>query len=241
MAMPPSMASTTYASPTYSHESRPSASSTPSFPAAGLRVPTNRKTIYDRNLNRSRNAELSRASFAFLFMEMVNYAQRNIKSISDFEKKLNEQGYPLGMKLLDLLLYRSSPAGSSTSSSTPAARPLRILPLLTMVNNKLYPLLFSRPADSLEQDINDPSKYMIIDQSPTTNQYISPPKDLSQLSVAAFIAGIIEGFCDGAGFSCKVSAHNQATDVWPNRTVFVVAFDSSVIEREKELERQGIK
>lgn len=145
------------------------------------------------------------------------------------------------MKLLDLLLYRSSAAGSSTSSSTPAARPLRILPLLTLVNNKLYPLLFSRPADSLEQDIADPSKYMLIDNTPLTNTYISPPKDLSQLSVAAFIAGIIEGLCDGAGFPCKVSAHNQATDVWPNRTVFLVAFDESVMEREKELERQGIK
>lgn len=241
MAIPPTLAANTmYSSPTFSHESRQSASSTPSFPAAGLRVPTNRKTIYDRNLNRSRNAELSRASFAFLFMEMVIYAQRNIKSVSDFEKKLNEQGYVLGMKLLDLLLYRSSPAGSS-SSSAPATRPLRILPLLTLINNKLYPLLFSRPADSLEQDVSEANKYMIIDNTPLTNTFISPPKDLSQLSVAAFIAGIIEGVCDGAGFPCKVSAHNQGTDVWPNRTVFLVAFEEQVIEREKELERQGVK
>lgn len=241
MAMPPSLASTMYPSPTYTQGSRPSSSSNPSFAGAGLRVPTNRKTIYDRNLNRSRNAELSRASFAFLFMEMVTYAQKKIKSVSDFEKKLNEQGYPLGMKLLDLLLYRSSPAGSSSSSSTPAARPLRILPLLSLINNKLYPLLFSRPADSLEQDTADPSKYMIIDNTPLTNTYISVPKEMSQLSIAAFIAGIIEGVCDGAGFQCKVSAHNQGTDVWPNRTVFLVAFETEVMEREKELERQGVK
>lgn len=174
-------------------------------------------------------------------MEMVTYAQKKIKSVSDFEKKLNEQGYPLGMKLGDLLLYRSSPAGSSTSSSTPAARPLRILPMLTLINNKLYPMLFSRPADSLEQDTQDPSKYMIIDNTPLTNTYISVPKEMSQLSVAAFIAGIIEGVCDGAGFECKVSAHNQGTDVWPNRTVFLVAFSEHVMEREKELERQGVK
>jgi len=38
----------------------------------GLRYPSNKKTIYDRNLNRTRNAELSRASFAFLFIEMIN-------------------------------------------------------------------------------------------------------------------------------------------------------------------------
>src|SRR5204863_6966936 len=53
----------------------------------GLRYPTNRKTIYDRNLNRSRNAELSRASFAYLFGEMVGYAQRRVTGIQDLEKR----------------------------------------------------------------------------------------------------------------------------------------------------------
>lgn len=55
--------------------------------SSGLRVPSNRKTIYDRHLNRSRNAELSRASFAFLFGEMVSYAQRRVTGIQDLEKR----------------------------------------------------------------------------------------------------------------------------------------------------------
>lgn len=53
----------------------------------GLRVPSNRKTIYDRHLNRSRNAESSRASFAYLFAEMVTYAQRRVTGIQDLEKR----------------------------------------------------------------------------------------------------------------------------------------------------------
>lgn len=53
----------------------------------GLRIPSNRKTIYDRHLNRSRNAELSRASFAFLFAEMVTYAQRRVTGIQDLERR----------------------------------------------------------------------------------------------------------------------------------------------------------
>ena len=57
-------------------------------PSAGLRLPSNRKTIYDRHLNRSRNAELSRASFAFLFGEMVTYAQRRVTGIQDLERRL---------------------------------------------------------------------------------------------------------------------------------------------------------
>ena len=53
----------------------------------GLRYPTSKKTIYDRNLNRSRTAELSRASFAYLFGEMVTYAQRRVTGIQDLEKR----------------------------------------------------------------------------------------------------------------------------------------------------------
>lgn len=60
---------------------------TASQSSPGLRVPSNRKTIYDRHLNRSRNAELSRASFAFLFSEMVTYAQRRVTGIQDLERR----------------------------------------------------------------------------------------------------------------------------------------------------------
>jgi hypothetical protein len=54
---------------------------------SGLRVPTNKKTIYDRNLNRSRTAELSRASFAYLFGEMVSHAQKRAADIQDLESR----------------------------------------------------------------------------------------------------------------------------------------------------------
>ena len=55
--------------------------------APGLRYPTSKKTIYDRNLNRSKGAELSRAAFAYLFVEMVSYAQRRVTGIADLEKR----------------------------------------------------------------------------------------------------------------------------------------------------------
>ena len=185
-------------------------------------------------------------------MEMVSYAHKRVKGIQDFEKRLNEQGYPLGVKLIDLLLYRASSMGggsgtsgssgtSSSSGRADANRPLRLLPLLTLLTTKLYPLLFSRPADSLEQSTTNPGEYMIIDNTPLTNQYISVPKEMNQLSVAAYIAGIIEGVCDAAGFACKTSAHNTGTDVWPSRTVFLIKFEESVLERERDLERQGVK
>ena len=82
--------------------------SQPSIPQqqhTGLRVPSNRKTIYDRNINRTRTAELSRASFAYLFAEMVTYAQKRVTGIQDLERILNEQGYPLGLRLTPLRAF----------------------------------------------------------------------------------------------------------------------------------------
>ncbi|CRG84399.1 Transport protein particle subunit trs31 [Talaromyces islandicus] len=218
-------------------------------PAGGLRVPSNRKTIYDRHLNRSQKADLSRASFAFLFAEMVTYAQRRVTGIQDLEKRLNEQGYPLGLRLLDLLFYRSvsssssSALSSSSTSSSPPNRPLRILPLLHLIHGPLWRLLFQRPADALEHSVSPqtPNEYMITDNDPLVNTYISVPKEMSMLNCAAFVAGIIEGVCDGCGFEAKVTAHNQGTEMWPGRTVFLVRFGDSVMERENVLERAGVK
>ncbi|KAJ5279541.1 hypothetical protein N7478_004913 [Penicillium angulare] len=214
----------------------------------GLRVPSNRKTIYDRHLNRSRNAELSRASFAYLFAEMVTYAQRRVTGIQDLEKRLNEQGYPLGLRLLDLLFYRatstsSSALSSSSTSSSPPNRPLRILALLHLIHGPLWRLLFQRSADALEHSVSPdtPNEYMITDNDPLVNTYISVPREMNMLNCAAYIAGVIEGVCDGCGFEAKVSAHNQPTEMWPSRTVFLVRFGDTVMEREKVLERQGLK
>jgi hypothetical protein len=61
----------------------------------GLRYPSNKKSIYDRNLNRSKNAELSRAAFAYLFIEMIAYAQKGAKDVGDLEQKYESSHYEL--------------------------------------------------------------------------------------------------------------------------------------------------
>ena len=52
-----------------------------------LRYPSNGKTIYHRPLARGRTSELSQASFAYLFSEMVSYAQKRVTGISDLENR----------------------------------------------------------------------------------------------------------------------------------------------------------
>lgn len=210
------------------------------------------KTIYQRPLNRSRTQELSQASFAYLFGEMVSYAQKQVTGIQDLEKRyavfellqygilystlltapirLNIQGHPIGYKLLDLLLYREPPRT--------ALRPLHIIALLQFITTVLWRHLFSRPADALEKssDPEKPDEYMISDNEPVVNQYISVPKEMNQLNCAAFVAGIVEGACDGAGFPARVTAHSVGTgeegELWPGKTVFLVKFQPEVVERE---------
>ncbi|KIM32553.1 hypothetical protein M408DRAFT_19953 [Serendipita vermifera MAFF 305830] len=46
-----------------------------------------RPNIYDRPLNKTRNAEVSLSAFAFLFGEMVQYTQKRVAGIADFERK----------------------------------------------------------------------------------------------------------------------------------------------------------
>lgn len=55
--------------------------------SSNLRYSSSRKSIYDRHLDRTRRSELSKASFAFLFGEMVQYAQKRVNGIADLEKK----------------------------------------------------------------------------------------------------------------------------------------------------------
>ncbi|KAF2197134.1 trafficking protein particle complex subunit 5 [Delitschia confertaspora ATCC 74209] len=217
--------------------------SAPQGTTSGLRYPSNKKTIYDRNLNRSKNAELSRAAFAYLFVEMISYAQKRVKGIADLEKRLNTQGYPLGLRLLDLLLTR-------TANPLSSIRPTRILPLLQFIAQTLWRHLFGRPADALERSESDPGQYMLYDNEPLVNQYISTPREMSQLNCAAYVAGIIEGVCDGAGFATEgVTAHSVGgeseggdkteREMWPGRTVFLIQFKKEVLEREEIMGRGG--
>ncbi|KXT08964.1 hypothetical protein AC579_4034 [Pseudocercospora musae] len=201
---------------------------------SSLRYPSSRKTIYDRNLNRTKTTEISLASFAYLFNSLITYHHGKSGSVSEIESRLNRAGYPIGVKMLDLLLYRQ-PART-------AARPTRMLDLLQFIHGSLWRALFNRSADALEQSNTKKNEYMIVDNEPLVNTFISIPKEMSQLNCAAFVAGIIEGMCDAAGFSTEgVTAHwaGEGDEMWPGKTIFLLRFKESVVEREEAIKAGG--
>lgn len=203
-----------------------------------------KRTIYDRNLNRTRHSDLNQTTFALLFNELISYSLRRVTGIADLERRLNTAGYPIGLKLLPLLLYRN-PALNATTAAHSNIRPTNVLGVLQFVSTTLWKHLFGKPADALERSQENKDEYMITDNDPVVNSFISVPKEMSQLNCAAFVAGIVEGVCDASGMQARVSAHSvgeqeegqadgkAGQQMWPGKTIFLVKFEESVIEREE--------
>jgi hypothetical protein len=118
------MSSSQLPKPPLGGQASPAQRSTP-----GLKYPTNGKTIYNRPLNRSRTQELSQASFAYLFGEMVSYAQRRVTDIQDLEKRYDpsivSRHPPAVLKQILIItlgsISRVTPSGSNFSTCSSGA------------------------------------------------------------------------------------------------------------------------
>jgi len=78
---------------------------------------------------------------------------------------------------------------------------------------------------------------MIGDNAPVMTQFISIPRDMSQLDCSAFLAGIVEACLEGAQFHARVTAHATPTDALPRRTTILIKLAPIVLEREAMLTR----
>jgi Transport protein particle (TRAPP) component len=56
---------------------------------------------------RASDATVSQSAFAYLYSELVQYHQSRVASISELERRLESSGYGVGLKMLELLAYRS--------------------------------------------------------------------------------------------------------------------------------------
>ncbi|KAK9378867.1 NO signaling/Golgi transport ligand-binding domain-containing protein [Kockiozyma suomiensis] len=213
--------------PTPSRASSDKSSSHPGFAvrssATSSSLASRRATVYDRNMNR-RAPDLALSTFAFLFSEMVQYSQKNVKGVQEMENRLSAYGYHVGQRVLELATVREIKN---------AKRETRVLGLLQFINTTIWKAIFGKVADALEKSKDQEDEYMIIDNNPVANSYISVPKELSSLDCASFQAGVIEAVMDGCQFPAKITAHSVPTELYPLKTVFLVKLDPLVIEREK--------
>ncbi|EIM92709.1 TRAPP complex subunit trs31 [Stereum hirsutum FP-91666 SS1] len=223
-----SLSSAEHLSPTtssarFSLPTAPSISTT----IGGPSKPLSRPNIYDRPLNKSRTAQVSASSFAFLFSELVQYTQKRVNGINDLERRLNTLGYRLGTRVLELMVWRAE------SASKAPKREIRFLPALMNIHTNVWKAVFGKPADAIEKSVENDDEYMIIDNDPIITRNISVPRDMSQLSCSSFTAGIVEAVLDGLGFPARVTAHNTPNDLYPSRTTILIKLEKSVLEREE--------
>lgn len=201
--------------------------STPSVALDAIGVPLNANShtagsggassVYDRSIQR-RRGEVSLSAFSLIFGEAIQYTQQKSKGVSELEGRLNKMGFHIGLRMLELIVIRDKVKSMK--------RETRVMGILQFVHTQVWQALFEKSADSMQMSEDDPNQYMIIDHNPKASTFMSVPRDLPGLSCEALTAGIVQGVFTSAGFPAKVTAHAMETPEHPNRTVYVVNFES---------------
>jgi len=164
----------------------------------------------------------------FFFSELVQYSQGRVNQIQELENRLSVIGYRVGLRFLELIMWREKNAKRET----------KLVNILSFIHSTVWKILFGKVADSLEKSTEHEDEYMIIENSALINKYISTPKNIGgSLNCAAFVAGIVEGILDGADFTPeRVTAHAVSIEGQRlPRTVILIKFKSEVVAREKNL------
>jgi trafficking protein particle complex subunit 5 len=113
------------------------------------------------------------SGFGYLFSEIVQYHQNRVGSISELERRLEGNGYSVGLKVLELSAYRignnMTGVGRSSSSSAPDyKREIKLMNVLQFISTTVWKSLFGKVADSLERSIDHADEFMIVDYAPIT-------------------------------------------------------------------------
>nr|XP_007163508.1 hypothetical protein PHAVU_001G239800g [Phaseolus vulgaris]ESW35502.1 hypothetical protein PHAVU_001G239800g [Phaseolus vulgaris] len=115
-------------------------------------------------------------------------------------------------------------------------RETRLLGILSFVHSTVWKVLFGKVADSLEKGTEHEDEYMISEKELLVNKFISIPKDMGTFNCGAFVAGIVRGVLDGAGFPAVVTAHFVPMEGQQRpRTTILIKFAEEVLQREARL------
>ncbi|KAL6555149.1 hypothetical protein OROGR_006407 [Orobanche gracilis] len=173
--------------------------------------------VLDRPLGKGKQ-EVSLSAFAFLFSELVQYNQTQVDNIAELERRLEDAGYAVGARVLELLCHREKGNRRET----------RLLGILSFIHSTV--------ADSLEKGTEHEDEYMISEKELLVNRFISIPKDMGAFNCGAYVAGIVRGVLENAGFPAVVTAHFVPVDGQHRpRTTILIKFSDEVLQREAGL------
>ncbi|OAY74710.1 Trafficking protein particle complex subunit 5 [Ananas comosus] len=193
--------------------------------------------VLDKPLSRGRQ-EVSLSAFAFLFSELVQYNQTQVDNIAELERRLEDAGYAVGARVLELLCHREKGNRRET----------RLLGILSFIHSTVWKVLFGKVvylitfciwkdnlyqkryvADSLEKGTEHEDEYMISEKELLVNH-------MGAFNCGAFVAGIVRGVLDSAGFPAVVTAHFVPIEGQQRpRTTILIKFAEEVLRREARL------
>jgi len=178
----------------------------------------------DEPLSRG-DKKVSLSAFSFLFSEIVQYTRSRVRTTQDLELRLEELGQGVGSRILELACLREKPGRRET----------RMIGILQFIHTTVWTVLFDKAADELQRSTESEDEYMINEADTLVNKFISVPRELGALNCAAFVAGVIKGVLDAAGFPARVNAHSVPIEGQPRRTMFLIKLEPEVLERERLL------
>mmetsp|Transcript_10552 Transcript_10552/g.17259 ORF Transcript_10552/g.17259 Transcript_10552/m.17259 type:complete len:192 (+) Transcript_10552:34-609(+) len=177
--------------------------------------------VLDRPLAKTTKSEISISAFALLFSEIVQYSQTRVTKVQELERKLEDIGYPIGLRMVEIICTREKGNRRET----------KLIGILSFISNTVWKVLFGKAADSLEKSTENEDEYMINEKEPLVNRFISVPKDMGTLNCASYVAGIVKGVLDGAEFPARVSAHLVPIEGQRPRTTILIKFAPEVLTR----------
>jgi len=177
--------------------------------------------------------QVNLSAFSYVFRELVHYYHGRVSRIGDLQDKLQEAGEQVGHRMLEFIAYRQRPGLSPWWQSQESTR--GIVGMLSFIKDICWKSMFGKVADNLQKSVERDSEYMIHDNDPIVNKYISVPSEMGSLDCASFMAGIIKGILDSAGFGAEVRAVPVEIEDGSKRcrTVFVINFDQKAMELDK--------
>lgn len=150
---------------------------------------------------RSQGGEMPLSTLVYILNEYFLYAYRKADSVDGVEASLARLGRAVGRPLW---VHASA---ALKCKSTVVARPES---LLQYIKDNIWPLLFSRPATDASLVVERKGEYILRDEHPVLERYISYSKGDALLSM--FTSGMLEGIFECCGYQTKVVSYHEETN-----------------------------
>lgn len=174
--------------------------------------------------------------FSFLFSELCTRAHsfpEKVRRLEDVERRLTGLGSHVGARLMMLF-------GAQQNHHYQQQHPTTVEGALRFLTTELWTLWFGRQADDIQRESHS-DRFFLLDSDPMVLTFVDPSPDCVDregrwnVNYGSFMGGVVKGALGALGFDCEVITYHQPELGRPHQSLFVVSFDSNVLDRERAL------